>query len=188
MVSEEEFKKMFPEGEGWDQIPDMNEFWNPELEGDMVKGVYILKETNVGRNHSDVYTLKEENEEDATKPIIHKIFGTTDLMNKFQEIEIGTELAIRYNGSKPSTPPKKPFKMFDIRFRKTDDTEGDSSLGDVLAIEWIDKITDDLLEEGVEPTERKILTKAKDYHVERIEGLTDPKMLVRIDNQLKKKG
>jgi hypothetical protein len=192
-----EKKEIFNEKDGWEKIMDMDAFWVPENIGDTVKGVYIQKEENVGRNHAEVFSLKENVEEGD--PVLHKIFGTVGLVKKFKEICIGEEVGIIYKGEKASTPPKKPFKQFDVFKRKFENEDEDENnplssspennmLGDEMAIKWIDLITTDLLDEGIEPTEFKIKEKAKEYHLEKVEGLTDPKMLGRIEKQLQKKG
>jgi hypothetical protein len=182
---------IFKPEEGWLKVPDLDDMWCPTQIGDYVAGVYINKEENVGRNHATMYTLKD------SKGIENKIFGTVGLNKKMLDIPIGSEVGIMYNGEKPSTPPKKPYKLFDVVHREigsTDTIEGegtentsDDFLADEQAVRWIDTITDDLIEEGVEPTEKKILVKAKDYHIEKVEGLT-PDMLGRIDKELKRKG
>ena len=42
------------------------------------------------------------------------VFGSTVLDNKFKDIPLGYEVKIVYQGEKPSTPPKKPFKLFQV--------------------------------------------------------------------------
>jgi hypothetical protein len=46
------------------------------------------------------------------------VFGSTVLDNKFKDIPLGCEVKIVYQGEKPSTPPKKPFKLFQVFIRK----------------------------------------------------------------------
>ncbi len=115
-----ETKELFKEAEGWEKIPDLDSFWCPTGKGDMVQGIYIKKEENVGRNHAEVYTLKEGEVE-------NKIFGTVGLIKKMEEVPIGYEVGIIYQGEKPSTPPKKPFKIFDVFKRKIDTEEEEQS-------------------------------------------------------------
>jgi len=181
----------FREKDGWIKVPDLDDLWCPTNVGDSVEGVYIKKEENVGRNHATMYTLKD------IDGMENKIFGTVGLNKKMADIPIGYEVGIIYKGEKPSAPPKKAFKIFDVFYREigntdTAETDGlennsDDFFGDEEAIKWIDMITNDLIDEGVEPTERKILVKAKDYHIEKVEGLT-PEILGRIEKELKRKG
>ena len=182
-------RKQFKEEDGWETIPGMDDFWTYELIGDTVQGVYIEHESDVGVNHSEVYTLQQENEEDPETPIIHKIFGTTDLNNKFEQIKIGDEVGITFEGSKPSKPPKKPFKMFTVKKRTlANEEDADTSMGDPVAVKCIDEITTNLIDEGMQPTQHLIEQKAKEYHLAREEGYTDPKILGRIERQLNFKG
>lgn len=117
MAEEDGVKSNFNESDGWIQIPDMDSFWCPSDNGDTLQGIYTKKEENIGRNHAEVYTLKQGDVE-------YKIFGTVGLIRKMEEIPIGYEVGIVYKGEKPSTPPKKPFKLFDIYKRQLDSKDG----------------------------------------------------------------
>ena len=104
----------FKEEDGWEEIEDMDEFFTFEKVGDSVHGIYIAKEANVGRNKADVYVLK-------SGPVEHKIFGTVGLKKKMADVPIGYEVGIIYEGEKPSTPPKKPYKLFRVFKRPASD-------------------------------------------------------------------
>ena len=117
----EENKKVeerFRVEEGWEEIPDEDDFWCPCDKGDWIAGIYTKKEEDVGRNHANVYTLSNTEGE-------HRIFGTVGLNKKMDGIPIGEyEVGIIYQGEKPSQPPKKPFKLFQVHKRKLDATDG----------------------------------------------------------------
>ena len=182
-----ETKERFREEDGWEKIPDEDDFWCPCDEGDWIAGIYKLKEEDVGRNHANVYTLANTEGE-------FRIFGTVGLNKKMDSIPIGYEVGIIYKGEKPSQPPKKPFKLFEVSKREvehSEDTEVPKEnplAGDENAMLCIDELTEDLLADNTEPTEAKIIEKAKEYHIQKLEGYTDPKILGRIEKELKRKG
>lgn len=96
----------------WEEIKDNDDVvWKPERIGDEISGKYIRKEEDVGVYHSNKYTLENENGE-------IEVFGSTVLDNKFKDVPLGHEVKIIYQGEKPSTPPKKPFKLFQVFLRK----------------------------------------------------------------------
>jgi hypothetical protein len=93
---------------GWQEVKDSeDEIWRPEAIGDEISGKYIRKEDDVGIYHSTKYTLNTEKGE-------VDVFGSTVLDSKFKDIPLGYEVKIVYQGEKPSTPPKKPFKLFQV--------------------------------------------------------------------------
>ena len=93
---------------GWQEVKDPeDEIWRPEAIGDEISGKYIRKEDDVGIYHSTKYTLDTEKGE-------VDVFGSTVLDSKFKDIPLGYEVKIVYQGEKPSTPPKKPFKLFQV--------------------------------------------------------------------------
>jgi len=94
--------------DGWEEVKDPeDEIWRPEAIGEEISGKYIRREDDVGKYHSTKYTLDTENGE-------KEVFGSTVLDNKFKDIPLGYEVKIIYMGEKPSTPPKKPFKLFQV--------------------------------------------------------------------------
>jgi hypothetical protein len=93
---------------GWQEVKDSeDEIWRPEAIGDEISGKYVRKEDDVGIYHSTKYTLDTEKGE-------VDVFGSTVLDSKFKDIPLGYEVKIVYQGEKPSTPPKKPFKLFQV--------------------------------------------------------------------------
>ena len=96
----------------WKEIKDNEDVvWKPERIGEEISGKYIRKEEDVGVYHSNKYTLENENGE-------IDVFGSTVLDSKFNDVPLGYEVKIIYQGEKPSTPPKKPFKLFQVFMRK----------------------------------------------------------------------
>ncbi|MCE7697824.1 MAG: hypothetical protein K8E24_002970 [Methanobacterium paludis] len=101
----------FKPEDGWVEMPDFeNETWCPKEKGEQLQGIYINKRENVGLNHANMYTIKNEDGEWV-------VFGTEALNNKLKNVPIGYEVGIIYMGEKPTQPPKKPFKMFKV-FRR----------------------------------------------------------------------
>jgi hypothetical protein len=96
----------------WKEIKDAEDVvWKPVRMGDEISGKYIRMEEDVGMYHSNKYTLETENGE-------VDVFGSTVLDNKFKDVPLGYEVKIVYQGEKPSAPPKKPFKSFQVFLRE----------------------------------------------------------------------
>ena len=94
--------------QGWEEVKDPEDsIWRPEAIGDEISGIYLCKENDVGIYHSNKYTLETDNGE-------VDVFGSAVLDKKFDDIPIGYEVKIVYQGEKPSKPPKKPFKLFQV--------------------------------------------------------------------------
>jgi hypothetical protein len=92
----------------WEEVKDPEEsIWRPEAAGDEILGRYIEKERDVGPYKSTKYTLETDEGEVY-------VFGSTVLDRKFDDVPIGYEVKIIYQGEKPSKPPKKPFKLFQV--------------------------------------------------------------------------
>jgi hypothetical protein len=92
----------------WEEVKDPeDEIWRPEAIGDEISGKYIRREDDVGMYHGTKYTLDTGNGE-------VDVFGSTVLDSKFKDIPLGYEVKIVYQGEKPSNPPKKPFKLFQV--------------------------------------------------------------------------
>ena len=103
-MSEVEFK----ESDGWVPVETtVGNLWCPDKPGDHIQGIYLSKRENVGINHSTVYNIKNEKGE-------FLVFGTKALLNAFKQIKVGNEVGIVYKGDKPSQPPKKPYKLFNV--------------------------------------------------------------------------
>lgn len=124
---EEEFKK----------IKDWPQKWEIDEE---IQGTYIKHRSNVGPNHSHVYRL--ENTDGC-----FDIWGTTGLNSRFNNkespIPIGSELIIIYKGERPSQPPHKPFKKFQIF---TLETNGDDEEAQI----WIRDLANEMRTQKVD--------------------------------------
>ena len=64
---------------------------------------------------------------------------------KMEDVPIGYEVGIIYQGEKPSAPPKKPFKIFKVFKRNPD--KPNNSFADVKEAEIIDTMVDDLIDD-----------------------------------------
>ena len=96
----------------WKEIKDAEDVvWKPVRMGDEISGKYIRMEEDVGMYHSNKYTLETEDGE-------VDVFGSTVLDNKFKDGPLGYEVKIIYQDEKPSAPPKKPFKSFQVFLRE----------------------------------------------------------------------
>jgi hypothetical protein len=99
----------------WEEVKDPeNNVWRPQVAGDEIIGIYLRKETDVGRYHTNKYTLETDDGE-------MDVFGSTVLDTKFKEVPLGYEVKIVYQGEKPSKPPRKPFKLFQVFKRPAED-------------------------------------------------------------------
>lgn len=99
------------EKEGWEEIIVESQVVELKKIGASVEGIYIEMKTNVGRWNKNRYTLEVNNEE-------RYVYGTTDLDEKFKQIQIGDEVHIELKKCIKSEPPKKPFKVFKVFRRK----------------------------------------------------------------------
>lgn len=188
MLNENELKKL--EKDGWERVPDPdNESWNPQVIGDEVTGTYLNMDTNVGRNHSNLYIIQKENGE------LIGVFGTVILDKKMKTVPTGWEVKIIFEGTKASKPPKKPLKLFQVFKRPGDEEEPKDQKtqfkmnphDDPEARQNIDEITETLIKENRPPsTDKEILERAKKMHIEDKESM--PKsMLKRIEEQLNRR-
>lgn len=102
----------FNEKEGWEEIKTSDaERWCPEKAGDELVGLYVEKRENLGKNHANGYFITNVIEGEEKEWLV---FGTEDLNRKLEHVPIGYEVGIVFAGTKPSTPPKKPFKVFKV--------------------------------------------------------------------------
>jgi hypothetical protein len=98
----------------WEEVKDPEDIWRPEAIGEEISGIYLRKEDNVGIYHGNKYTLETDDGE-------VDVFGSAVLDKKFEDVPIGYEVKIVYQGEKPSKPPKKPFKLFQVFKRPVND-------------------------------------------------------------------
>jgi hypothetical protein len=77
--------------------------WDFE-ESPVVQGKYIAKKENVGENHSNIYTLQQDDNNTVG------VWGSTVLDGKMANVGIGQVVQIKFLGSKPS--PKRAGKTY----------------------------------------------------------------------------
>ena len=84
--------------------------WPPKGEtlsvGDSIEGKYASKNENIGVNKSNVYVIETKEGEKVG------VWGNTVLDARFENIEIGAQVAIEYLGTKPSKKTGKPYHDF----------------------------------------------------------------------------
>ncbi|MDP1570797.1 MAG: hypothetical protein Q8L86_12435 [Vicinamibacterales bacterium] len=76
------------------------------VEGQVIEGIYVAVNRNVGANKSNVYVL-ETAEGDKVG-----VWGNTVLDTKFEQIELNSKVGIEYLGSKTSKKSGKPYHDF----------------------------------------------------------------------------
>lgn len=178
----------------WEEIKEPESIWRAEAVGDEISGKYIAKEEDVGIYHSKKYTLETSDGE-------IDVFGSVGLDDKFKEIPLGYEVKIVYQGEKPSKPPKKAFKVFQVFKRPANDETAEDKVEDSNeeekevfmnpdddpgARDLINDITNAMIEEHRDPkTPEDILKEAKEWHIKG-KGI-NPDMLGRIEKQLKRR-
>ena len=86
---------------------DFPKMWDWESDGEKVEGELIKVETGVGKNESNVYTIKAEDGEVG-------IWGTAVLDNRLSELELGTKVQIIYKGNKKNPESGRVFKDFSV--------------------------------------------------------------------------
>jgi hypothetical protein len=187
----------------WVKIPKKTGNWKGINAGDELIGTYLKKLPDSFRGQPKIkYCFETEHPQAVDGKII--VYGTEGINNQLDDELVGCKLKITYQGTQPTADPKKrPFKIYDIeafiapshpKFKEytedLEDTEPTENplAGDENAMRCIDELTEDLLAENTEPTETKIIEKAKEYHIQKLEGYTDPKILGRIEKELKRRG
>ena len=90
------------------QTGDFPKMWNWEDDGEKVEGELVKVEPNVGKNESNVYTIKLEGGEEVG------IWGTAVLDSRLADIEVGTKIQIIYKGKKKNPETGRTFKDFSI--------------------------------------------------------------------------
>lgn len=81
--------------------------WKPENENDEIVGVLLSKETDVGINKSNLYTLEVEG-----KPV--GIWGSTVLDPKMLGVKVGDTVKIVYLGKGEAQGGKSAPKLFKV--------------------------------------------------------------------------
>jgi predicted DNA-binding protein len=192
----------------WVKIPKKTGNWKGINAGDELIGTYLKKLPDSFRGQPKTkYCFETEHPQAVDGKII--VYGTEGINNQLDDELVGCKLKITYQGTQPTADPKKrPFKIYDIeafiapshpKFKEYTEDLGDVEepseipkenplAGDENAMRCIDELTEDLLAENTEPTEAKILEKAKEYHIEKLEMYTNKDILVRIEKELKRRG
>ena len=89
------------------QSKDFPKMWDWETDGEKVEGELVKVDTGVGKNESNVYTIKAEEGEVG-------IWGTAVLDNRLNELELGTKVQIIYKGERKNPESGRTFKDFSI--------------------------------------------------------------------------
>lgn len=95
-----------------DDKEENSTIWEPEVIGESIEGLYIEKEENVGQFKSNLYSIKTSDE------VENKIWGSKVLDGLMENIEIGMEVRITFNGKQPSKTGKNPWKDYKVEFKK----------------------------------------------------------------------
>lgn len=88
--------------------------WDPAASGQSIQGIFIDKEEEVGQYKSNMYTLRQENNEEI------KIWGSTVLDSLMEKVPFGSEARITFNGTQPSKNGRNPWKDYKVEFRELD--------------------------------------------------------------------
>lgn len=99
----------------WIESGSSGESWKPEKEGEEIIGRYVAKKENVGINNSNVYVLDVDGSDEPVK-----VWGSTVLDSRFEEIRIGYDVKIEFLGHKKGKSPK-PYKDFKVMYKKPED-------------------------------------------------------------------
>ena len=90
--------------------------WKPETPGDLIQGILLNVQNNIGANNSNLYTLEVD-----MKPI--SVWGSAILDPKMTAAQIGDSIQIVYDGlgdAKSGQSAPKLFKVFiDYDFRES---------------------------------------------------------------------
>ena len=106
----------------WEQVFAGN-LWTPETKGDEIVGCYCKRRDNVGVRNYTFYTLDVDGEQ-------KDVLGTTLLNQLMDQVPVGWEVRIVYQGTKPSDPPHKPLKLFDVFRRPAGEDHVSGNSGD----------------------------------------------------------
>jgi hypothetical protein len=68
-------------------------FWKPIKEGEILEGLYLNKETNVGQNSSNIYYFEVLDTHE-----VKQVWGTTILDQRMIPVKIGQQVRITYKG------------------------------------------------------------------------------------------
>lgn len=83
--------------------------WDPETEKE-IQGVLMKKETDIGPNHSTMYTLEDKDGE------IVKVWANAVLESRMDLAQIGQEVIVQYLGMVEGKN-NRSYKNYDVYFR-----------------------------------------------------------------------
>lgn len=90
------------------QQQDFPKMWNWDEDGEKVEGELVRVDEKVGKNESNVYTIRIEGGEEIG------IWGTTVLDSRLKDLELGTKVQIIYKGKRKNPESGRTFKDFSI--------------------------------------------------------------------------
>ena len=90
---------------------DLPEIWEPK-EGDSIEGVYKGNQHNVGKNKSNIYSIKVEGE-------LKNVWGSTVLDRKMISVEEEDQIRITYDGK----AEEKDYKKYTVEVDGPEDEE-----------------------------------------------------------------
>lgn len=106
-------------------------FWKPEKEEEFIEGLLTKVEENVGANNSRVYHI-----ETLEDHINTKLWGTTILDNRMDEVKVGQQVKITYKGRGKKVGGKQAPHIWKVEYKDVEamsDGDIDDVLGDVKA-------------------------------------------------------
>lgn len=111
------------ENREWEQVRAMNR-WTPENKGDEIVGIYVKRRDNVGARNYTFHTLELETGE------TRDILGTTILDPLMEQVPLGWEVRIVYQGAKKPIPPHQGLKLFDVFRRPANEDRESGAAGE----------------------------------------------------------
>ena len=92
----------------WKTVGDaVGETWDKK---DPIQGVYTTKQTNVGPNESNMYTIKTDKGNVG-------VWGSTVIDSKFEQVPVGSEVKIKSLGMATGKSGKE-YADFEFQFRE----------------------------------------------------------------------
>ena len=89
---------------------EKSKIWEPQAIGESIQGIYIEKEQDVGQFKSNLYSIKNDEEE-------IRFWGSTVLDELMGKVPMGYEVLITFQGTQPSKKGKKPWKDYKVQYR-----------------------------------------------------------------------
>lgn len=83
-------------------------FWTYENDGDVIEGILVKKETDVGENKSNLYSIE-------TSPgQFSSVWGSTVLDQRMSLVVVGSKIRITYKGLGESKAGRNAPKIFKV--------------------------------------------------------------------------